>query len=642
MTKLIRYCLVAWLSILNLAWMDSFAFDTQREAFKAAEQAAGLENRILFNTLKVALRDYPLYPYLLYRDLTRHLPEASSGEVRDFLQRYQDSPLAGQLRPQWIKQLAQQQRWSDILQDYQAGADTATECLYDQALLNTGRENEALNNVEALWLVGTSQPDVCDPLFEQWRAKGGITRERIWQRFTLAMNAGQTGLGRYLNHLLPEPDKAIAELWIAVYEKPQRVLEADRFNLGNPYTPAILLDGVWQWSKRDSVAAAQALDQLQQRYHLPPSEKLNQLERRLAILIAKRGHPSAAVRLSTLPQEVVDQEVEEWRVRMALQRSDWALVLQWIDTMRAETRNALGWLYWRARALEVLGNGNAARTIYQSLAQNRDYYGFLAADRLGLPYQIEHHPIQVSEKTVETLARLPGFLRAHELYLLDRPVEARAEWSFVSQDFTPEQLITAAKLAQSWDWYGMAIATLARADVWDDLELRFPLPHRQAIDNYARSHNLDPAWVYAVMRQESLFQPDARSAAGALGLMQIMPGTGRKIAADLNLHLPGSYALFNVDTNIQYGTYYLRYTLNQLQGNPVLATAAYNAGPNRIQDWLPQQTMLDADIWAELIPFDETRNYVRRVMEYAAVYEWRLGRPQSSMRNRMVRVLPGA
>jgi soluble lytic murein transglycosylase len=144
------------------------------------------------------------------------------------------------------------------------------------------------------------------------------------------------------------------------------------------------------------------------------------------------------------------------------------------------------------------------------------------------------------------------------------------------------------------------------------------------------------------MRQESLFQPDARSAAGALGLMQIMPGTGRKIAADLNLHLPGSYALFNVDTNIQYGTYYLRYTLNQLQGNPVLATAAYNAGPNRIQDWLPQQTMLDADIWAELIPFDETRNYVRRVMEYAAVYEWRLGRPQSSMRNRMVRVLPGA
>jgi soluble lytic murein transglycosylase len=610
--------------------------------FRAAEKAADLQDRTVFEALKASLKTYPLYPYLIYQDLTKRLADNPDQEIRDFLDQYQDSPLTESLRTIWLRHLTEQQRWNEVLQHFRTGSDTATECRYRQALLNTGRETEALSGIEALWLVGKSQPDACDPLFDRWREKGGVTRERIWQRFVLTMDARQAAMGRYLSRLMPKTDKLTAETWLAVHEKPQRVLEAERFDPANPYTPSILLHGIWQWSRRDSVAAAQAFDRLKQRYRFPPGDQLYRLERRLAVLIAKRGDSSAAARLGALPPQAIDQDVEEWRVRIALRQHNWAQVLQWIETMQPEAQNSLDWKYWRARALEAKGDNNPARTLYQEIARQRDYYGFLAADRIGVSYPIEHHPVQVSDEDLSALTELPGLLRAKELYALDRRPEARAEWTHSSEPFTAEQLKTAAKLAQSWGWHRLAIATLARADTWDDLELRFPLPHRQIITDYAVHHSIDPAWVYAVMRQESLFQPDAHSSAGALGLMQIMPGTGRKIAADLNLTLSGKQALFDIDTNIQYGTYYLRYTLNQLQGNPVLATAAYNAGPQRIQGWLPNRNIVDADIWAELIPFDETRKYVKRVMEYAAVYEWRLGRPQSSMRKRMARILPGA
>lgn len=640
---MIRYCVAGFL--LFFFSHSGFALNAQREAFKVADKALRLANPALLNTLLPSLENYPLYPYLIHTYLSTHLDEVSAGSVHNFLQTYKDSPLAGRLLSDWIEQLAKQQRWQELLRDYQEYAEnhqhTASECYYRQALLQTGQVSQALTQMESLWLVGHSQPDACDPIFQRWRDNGGITQALIWQRFVLAMEEGQTGLGRYLNRQMAEPNKATAQLWLDVHERPQRVLESQRFDAGNAYTSTILLHGVWQWSRKDSVSAARALDQLKQRYRFEATEKFYNLERRLAVLIAKRNDPSAAARLSALPPAAVDQEAAEWRVRTALRRQNWRLVLQWLEQMPPAGQNEPDWRYWRARALEAGGQTGPAQAIYQELSQLRDYYGFLAANRIGSKYNIQHQPIAVADPTLESVANLPGLQRARELYILERLSDARREWQHASRDFDPSQLTAAAKLAQSWNWHAQAIATLARADIWNDLQLRFPMPYQATIEQYAKAQNIDPAWVYAVMRQESLFQPDARSSAGAMGLMQIMPGTGRKIASDLKLNLPNTSALFNANTNIRYGTYYLRFTLNQLQGNPVLATAAYNAGPGRVRRWLPDQVS-DPDIWVELIPFDETRKYVKRVMEYAAVYEWKLGRTQSSMQQRMPRILPGA
>jgi soluble lytic murein transglycosylase len=261
-----------------------------------------------------------------------------------------------------------------------------------------------------------------------------------------------------------------------------------------------------------------------------------------------------------------------------------------------------------------------------------------------LPYQLNNAPLKIRDEAQDDLLRRHvGLRRARELYLLNRDWQARSEWRHVTSSLTKRELKTAALLAHRWDWHSQAITTLARTGYWDDLRIRFPLPYRGRVLTGADRQAIDPAWVYAIMRQESLFRPDVKSPAGALGLMQIMPATGRKIAGDLQLARPGDYAILRTDTNIRFGTYYLRYTLDRLQGNPMLATAAYNAGPRRVEQWLPERGKVEADIWAETIPFKETRKYVKRVMEFATVYHSLLEDDAAgAMKARMKPVNPAA
>lgn len=628
---------------LSLLWPLTASADLtlQRAAFVAADKALTLGDRLLFRQTEAALKDYPLYPYLRYRDLSQRLDMLPVAEVRRFLDDYAATPLASRLRKAWLSQLAGRERWRDFLRDYRPGLGTALDCQQRRALLAVNRPQDALDGLEQLWLTGRSQPTVCDPLFALWGKQGGFTPQRVWQRFALALEAGQPGLARYLVTLLPKAEQPTATLWLSVHEAPRSVLDTARFDAAHPRTAAILLHGIARWSRQDSVTAAAALDTLNSRYRLPAAERAP-LEKQLALYLASRAQPDALARLDALPATQVDEAVEEWRVRVGLQRRDWARVLRTQEQMRPALRDSAQWRYWRARALEAQGQTEAAHTLYRELATERDYHGFLAADRLGLPYRLNDTPHPVAATELDRLAALPGLQRAQELFLLNRDWEARSEWQQATADFTPAQLSGVARLAQRWNESDLAITTLARAGEWDDLDLRFPLPHRAQVVAYADSHGLDPAWVYAVMRQESLFRSDARSPAGALGLMQLMPATGQRMAEELRVSYAGQQTLLHADTNIRFGTRYLRHTLDRLQDNPLLATAAYNAGPNRVADWLPQHGTMEADLWIETIPFMETRDYVKRVLEYATIYAVRLGQTGNSLAGRMSAVQPGS
>jgi soluble lytic murein transglycosylase len=363
----------------------------------------------------------------------------------------------------------------------------------------------------------------------------------------------------------------------------------------------------------------------------------------LALRIASDYHPSALARLAALPDAVVDRDVAEWRVRVCLRQGDWNAALSWLDRLPAPERDSPRWRYWRGRALETLGRAEDAKPIYQTIAGQRDYYGFLAADRLGAPYTIASAPLAVPATELDALlTQSPGLQRARELYVLGQEPDADAEWRQAIREFDRPALLQAAALAQRWDWHAQAIATVSRAEYWDDLELRFPLAYRDGVVNEARAGALDPAWVYAVIRQESGFRPTARSPVGALGLMQIMPATGRQIARELRDAAADDPPLLQPDVNIRYGVHYLRRMLERLQDNPVLATAAYNAGPSKVARWLPVRAAAPADVWVETIPYRETRAYVQRVMEYAAIYQRRLGspEPQPTLGARMKPVLP--
>lgn len=609
-----------------------------REAFLAAEQS--LRDG---GTVDLApLRAYPLYPYLRYQDLVRRLPELPADEVREFLRGQTDSPLAARLRGAWLRQLVVVRRWNDYLRDFTPTRDAELDCWQRQALLATGQDDAALRDFAALWLRDAALPTACDPVIAAWRTRGEPTPERLWQRFALAMEGNHPKLARTLRATMPATDQGLADAWLSIAETPSLVLEPGRLDPNDPRAAPILSDGLERWGQRNALDAAAALDTLKQRTPaLAP--RLAEVERRLALWLASDYHPSALARLAALPDEVVDRDVAEWRVRIGLRQGDWNAVLGWLDRLPAPERDSPRWRYWRGRALEMLGRAEDAKPVYRLIADQRDYHGFLAADRLGLPYAIASTPLAIPATELDALlARSPGLQRARELYILGREPDADAEWRQALRALDRPALRQAALLAQRWEWHGQAIATIARAEHWDDLELRFPLAYRDGVIHQARAGALDPAWVYAIIRQESGFRPSARSPVGAVGLMQIMPATGRQIAGELRDGAADDPPLLQPDTNIRYGVHYLRRMLDRLQDNPVLATAAYNAGPNKVARWLPTSAAVPADVWAETIPYRETRAYVQRVMEYAAIYQRRLDapEPQPTLSARMKAVQP--
>ncbi|MFO1433666.1 MAG: transglycosylase SLT domain-containing protein [Candidatus Competibacteraceae bacterium] len=599
---------------------EETTLDAQRQAFQAADQALQNGQPVAYDNLAA----YPLYPYLRYRDLARRLNENPVAEVRTFLSRYDATPPAERLRRAWLLELAKERRWADFLQDYRPGNDITLTCWQRQALLSSGQSEQALQNFDRIWLSATPLPAACDPVVGRWIDQGRLSPELIWQRFALALAQGGRSLAQKLQTRLPANEQSIAALWLAVDTNPRLVLEAGRFDPHNARTEAMLLYGLRRWSRQDSVGAATALDVLKARYRFS-SAVWTELERQIAVFMATRGHPDALRRLAALPPDSIDTTVREWRIRLVLRQGDWPAVLRELDRLTPSERDDLRWQYWRARALESTGRNEEAQGIYRRLAMRRDYHGFLAADRLARPYSLNDQPMQVTESELAALAQLPGLQRARELYFLGRLPEALVEWNAALDTLSQEDLKKAAKLAQQWGWYYQAIATLARTGYRDDLELRFPTPYREQITAAGSRDRLDPAWLYAIARQESSFRSDALSPAGAVGLMQLLPATGRQVAIALQQSPPDSTDLLQADLNISYGSYYLKQNVDRFQGNLLLATAAYNAGPDKVRDWLPEQGTTAADVWAETIPYLETRQYVQRVMEYATVYSRRLG-----------------
>jgi soluble lytic murein transglycosylase len=620
---------IATLLCVALIAGDSGAAESpqsQRERFQVADRSLSTGEWLDYADLK----PYPLYPYLRYRDLSRRLAELPVVEVRDFLQQYAATPLAGTLRDAWLRQLARIGRWDDYLRDAIASTDPAFECWRRQALLATGQAEPALRDFGAIWLRGSSLPAACDPVIAAWRLRGEPSPTALWQRFSLAMNQRNVSLGRALRVELSATDHPLADAWLMLAADPHLVLDPARLPKDDARAGPVIAAALQWWGKRDVLAAAAALDRLKER-HPTLATQWTATERDLALRIATDYHSSALARLSAVPEQATDSAVREWRVRVCLRQGDWVTALHWLDQLTQAERDSPRWQYWRGRVLELLGRTEEARRLYQTVALQRDYHGFLAAERIGVPYTVTATPLTSTATELEMLlATSPGLARARELYILGRETEAEAEWRQVLRGLDRTGLQRAALLAHRWDWHPQAIATIARADYWDDLELRFPLAYRDQILTNARARALDPAWVYGIIRQESGFRAVARSPVGALGLMQMLPATAQemaKLVQDSTEGLPER--LLEPDTNIRLGVGYLQKLLGELQENPVLATAAYNAGPNKVKRWLPTGTALSADLWAETIPYQETRGYVQRVMEYATLYAHRLGLGES-------------
>ena len=603
-----------------------------RAAFVEAERSPP-KGQSARERLRERLGDYPLLPYVEYARLRKGLHRVPVREIEAFLKRYEGTPVAGRLRSRWLHRLAGRREWEKFIEWYPGSTSAGLRCRYARALLAVGDEDGAFAEAQALWMSGKSRPKACDPVFAAWLGSSRFSPALAWERIGLAMARGNVRLARYLERFLDPSGRRLAGAWREVHGSPRR-LGAIELEGEPPRIEEVLVHGLERLARRDPSAAADMLARVEERFGLGAAARAAAV-RAIGLAFAYRHDPRAVDWLGGIDPAYADVRLLGWRVSAAVLHGRWDEAAEGIALMPEEERARERWRYWRARALEAAGQVEEARAGFESLAGERDYYGFLAADRLEAGYRFNHRPLAVAADTVERVAAMPATRRALELLALGRRVEARREWRALILGLGEEDLKAASWIAGCRDWHSRAILTIARTPERDDLDLRFPLAFRKAVESPSVRRSLPPAAVYAVIRQESAFMHDARSSAGALGLMQIMPRTGREIARAMDRRLRGRNQLLVPDLNVEMGAYYLRSLLREVGGHIVLATASYNAGPHRVRRWLPGQGEVEAAVWIDNIPFTETRRYVRRVLAYNAIYEHRLGQRPTRLSERM-------
>lgn len=616
-------------------------FRQQRFQFTAAKKAAQKHQWSRFNNLAAQLENYPLYPYLEYEYLSRRLSQTNDRVIQNFLNANAGTPIATRLRNKWLYSLARRGKWQTLTDNFAYTHNRSLQCTYIKALIKLGEKERGFNMLEATWLTGKSLPRHCDQPIAEWQKQGGLTQERVWQRIRLSMQAGRSRLARYLARKhLSENDRYWVGIWSKVRRQPDYAIKIhQRFSNSNEKQPValrwLLIDGLRRMAYREPTKAAELWQTIQPHYAFTTAET-QRLERRLASKLVAANTDEARGWLKKLDLSTDDNHMLELFALSALRDQDWPAALQWLNRIEPEEDDIERWRYWRARTLETLGHLDEARQLYLQNTDARSYYSFLAADRTGLPYQISNRPLQTKTNEPGSINYSPAVIRAAELFWLNRIVEARREWGYALQGMNMQEMLQAAELAHQWGWHDRSIVTLSQAKQWDDLEKRFPLAHRETVEKYAHKNQINPAWAYAIIRQESAFITDAKSHAGALGLMQLLPRTARQVARALRIRRPGQKEILKAKTNIRLGIGYLNKVKKRFQGNSILATAAYNAGGHRVKSWLPEEGSIPADLWVELVPFNETRDYLQRVMTYTVIYEQRLGMSAQTLLKRML------
>lgn len=613
------------------------AEEENRRDYLAALEALKAGQLGRFKTLFNRLDGYILRGYLEYEALKNRVPSTPAHEIRRFLAENSQAPISDYIRQKWLYALAKRGDWDTFLKEYQNTGDPELQCLHLSHLLKTSEQQATLMaEAEQLWLTGKQLPRACDRVFSAWKKAGHMTADKVWARIRLAMEARNLRLAGELASNLEPSERIWVKRWEAMHRDPVRELHNIAYPVETPVARMVVKHGVVRLAYRDPEEAMIQWHLLKNKYQFF-GEDDNYVMRYIGILAAQDQLPQALVWLSQVSADPQDESLHLWRVKTALRAGQWETAKRFIAGLSEEQQRDSRWRYWSARILEATGNKSEARSLYQGLARDRSYYGFLAADRIETDYSMQHVGIGASPEEIGAMLARPGIQMAQELYQMGQVNDARRQWTWTMRRMNNRELAVAAVIAQQWGWHDRAILTLAKSDHQDDLELRFPLLYRESIEANASEAGIDPSWVYGVVRQESAFVVDARSSAGALGLMQLMPSTGRLTGRKLNIPIRNNRAILNVENNLRLGASYLKEVLGRNNGNQVLATASYNAGPNRVSSWLPEQNM-EADIWIELIPFSETRDYVKNVMSYTTVYDHRLGSRPARLRKRMAEI----
>lgn len=649
-------------------------WETQRDAYRNALKLLSKGQRSQFEQEAEKLRDYALYPDLIYREYSRYITNVDKEDVNAFLEEFGDSVLAMRLRQQWIQSLADKKDWKTYLDEYRPGQYSARyDCYYYWAQYKTGSRDVAFDGARKMWLVGKSQDDACDALFGVWKTTNKIEGALAWERMALAIGQNQLQLAQHLESYLPKTQRPLAQEWRELYRNPARLKDIRRYQAWGDQAKPLIKTGFARLIRRNGDLALDLWPRYAAAFDFNEAE-VGEILGEFAFVQGANYTDNAEYWLAQALQYENNRDLAPLAVRNALRKKEWVRARSWLALVDNDNPDEPEWRYWTARSDRHIGpidpskmpriridqhrvdifsfyqryldalyskkdffmllpesvltqhfNDPAPDIQLKTLAKERNYYGFLSAELLRQPLNLNLYTTQVTEEDLREMASRPSIQRARELFLMDEIYASRLEWHYSINRMSEKDRSVAAHLAYLWDWNNAAILAAARSDAYDNLEIRFPLAHKNTVIKHAQSNGIDPDWVYSVIRQESAFLPMARSPVGALGMMQIMPATARQLAREMRIAVPSQNDLLRPEANIRMGTFYLKQLADQFNGNIILATASYNAGPHRAKAWQPKYASMEGDIWVETIPFKETREYVKNILTYQAIYRHHLG-----------------
>ena len=602
--------------VAGLAHADIYQLRTE---YKRAISAIETGHSGNFRSALSALADYPLHPYLVYFDARRRVSRMSESDATALKARLSDTHLGGRLFEAWLIAQARRGRWQTYRDHYEPMERADGRCFYARSLYRTGDRAAALRLVPELWIVGVSQPKECDPLFALWMAQGELTDDMVWERLRLALAENERTLARYLLGRFTSARASAARALYDGHVRPGNVRRSSRFP-NTTHGAEALGHTLARYARENPVDAAKQWRTLQNR-SIPDATRTF-VDERLTAALARAGEAfgeftdapgSAAFNRDMALASVIHQR--------------WSQAVRWIEAIDEAERGTRQWLYWLGRALSSLdADSPRGEALLNEAAKHRSYYGFLAAQKLGVGPSLNARADPRSSRPDH-----PAVERMLELYAVGDVVHARREWNWMFERFSAPDQGALIELAADIGWISQAIYGANRPQLIDLVTLRFPTPYLHLYRRLAFQTDLPLPLLLAVTRKESAFNPRAVSPSGAVGLMQLMPPTARYTATKARLEQPSREDLFDPVANIELGAHHLADLMDRYDGHRALVAGAYNAGPSRVAGWRKERRDMPTDSWIEAIPISETRDYVQAVLAFDLVYAHLLGEPVSGL-----------
>jgi soluble lytic murein transglycosylase len=605
-------------------------------------------------------------------------------DIKHFLADYPYFHLNNQLTTQLRNRLAATQQWRRFLKETPRPTDDAGLCDYYFAQLQVGNRERAWTGAQQLWLTGGSQVANCDRLFDAWRQSNNFNADYYWARTLLALQAGQISFAQHMSQYLSPAQQNLVSLWASVHQNPKQLQNTAQIiqkvrSIPQAEASQVVLHGLHKWVKDDIEQALMLYEKYAKNLQFDAAQE-QELLHYVARYLSYHYDTRSLYWLNKADPQRQNDTLLIRRIRLAINNHDWQAVNDWIQYLSVAERSSAQWRYWEIRAQLALlqksssslssrspqnsqslspsycrlvacsaENWRQAPTLFEesqpgkypinwpesrtvgkkqlqnalsNLATERGYYSFLASEQLQQPLNFQQQNTDITQADLNRLVKSAPFQQMQELIALNQDAEANQLWRSTLKSLSPRERGTAAYYAALQGQYFKAITAASESSEKNNLTLRFPAAYATTIVQHAQRAQLEPAWVFALVRQESAFRADAKSPVGATGLMQLMPSTAKHIAKKTKTPLTNTASLVLPEKNVQLGTLYLREVYQSLNNNVFAATAAYNAGPGRAREWLATQNGLTAEEWIETIPIPETQDYVKNIITYRAIYRF--------------------